>query len=72
MHSYFWETQRDKLLAEIIKPIIIQRKLELMAIGTCTRCDTGRQLFFIQLGDELNTEDEKTIEQALVLINAEK
>ena len=69
MHSYFWETQQDKLLFKVIKPLIIHRKLELLSIGTCTQCDTGRQLFFIQLGDELDTEDEITIEQALIKIN---
>ena len=69
MHSYFWETQRDKLLSEFVRPLIIHRKLELLSIGTCTQCDTGRQLFFVQLADEINTEDETLIEQALVKIN---
>ena len=69
MHSYFWETQQDKLLFKFIKPLIIHRKLELLSVGTCTQCETGRQLFFIQLVDELDTEDEVTIEQALIKIN---
>jgi hypothetical protein len=69
MHSYFWETQQDKLLSEFVKPLIIHRKLELLAIGTCTQCDTERRLFFIQLGDALDTEDEELIEQALIKIN---
>ena len=69
MHSYFWETQRDGLLSEFVRPLIIHRNLKLLAIGTCTQCDTGRQLFFVQLGDELNTEDETLIEQALIKIN---
>tara|TARA_R110001583_G_scaffold49037_1_gene153612 strand:+ start:149 stop:364 length:216 start_codon:yes stop_codon:yes gene_type:complete len=69
MHSYFWETQRDELLSEFVRPLIIHRKLKLISIGTCTQCDTGRQLFFVQLADELNTEDETLIEQALIKIN---
>jgi len=69
MHSYFWETQRDEALSSFVQPLIIQRKLELLAIGTCTQCDTGRQLFFVQLGDALDTEDEITIEQVLIKIN---
>jgi hypothetical protein len=69
MHSYFWETQRDELLSEFVKPLIIHRNLKLLSIGTCTQCDTGRQLFFVQLADEINTEDETLIEQALIKIN---
>jgi len=69
MHSYFWETQRDEALSRFVQPLIIHRKLELLAIGTCTQCDTGRQLFFVQLGDALDTEDEITIEQVLIKIN---
>ena len=69
MHSYFWETQQDKLLSEFVRPLIIHRKLELLAIGTCTQCDTERRLFFVQLADEINTEDETLIEQALIKIN---
>jgi len=69
MHSYFWETQRDEALSRFVQPLIIHRKLELLAIGTCTQCDTGRQLFFAQLADDINTEDETLIEQALVKIN---
>ena len=69
MHSYFWETQQDGALSRFVKPLIIHRKLELLAIGTCTQCDTGRQLFFVQLGDALDTEDEITIEHALIKIN---